>query len=194
MKLPAWARAYLESVPLSSIAEVPEGIAAVEGRARARQLVHSPVSGIPCIGFHVLIEVDDVDVIGRTSSLDVVRINPFDVVDPTGRAEVDTSHCTPIWGFEYKQSSDRAGSLVAPVIRLLSPEEKKWLNRFERFTWSEFYLEPDEPVYVCGRVQHSVDPDARAIHYRENAYRPSIHPMEDGTLIIADLPRDQLLG
>jgi len=84
-----------ERHPRARIREIRDGLVRVTGQVWSHgELLCAPVSGRPCVAFHVLVEErlpfrtqDN----GWTVLLDLQDARPFSVVDDSGQATVDTS-------------------------------------------------------------------------------------------------------
>lgn len=184
--------AQIESTELQSAARLAEGLAAVQGRAIGQAILQSPISGVAVIGYRIRVELVFPE--GATQ-LDVAQVNDFEVEDASGRAQVSAAGALLLLGHEYAQDSVQGGSISGSVLRLLADRvDFELLRRVpQSFTWHEYFLEPRETVYVCGLGRHVVDTTQDPIHYRQNAYKPTLCRPPDGALIIADLHRDELL-
>lgn len=77
------------------IREIRDGLVRVTGQVRCHgELLRAPVSGRPCVAFHLLIEerrAFRTRDYGWTVLLDLQEACPFSVVDDSGQATVDTS-------------------------------------------------------------------------------------------------------
>jgi hypothetical protein len=186
-------RGLIETTPLQRAVELAEGVvSAVQGRAFGRALLRSPISGVPAIAYRVHV---DLVLSEGVRPLDVAQCNDFEVEDESGRAAVSAAGAVLVLGHEYAQDSVQGGSAAGDVLRFLADRVDSSLMRRipESFTWHEYFLEQREEVYVCGLGRHVIDTTQEPIHYRQNAYKPTLCRMPDGLLIIADLHRDKLV-
>jgi hypothetical protein len=82
--------------PPEPIREAPDGKVRIRGRVRARgPLLRAPVTGRPCVGFHLLVyERHVLRMRGRELEdlLDIEQACPFAVADDSDEANVDTSN------------------------------------------------------------------------------------------------------
>jgi hypothetical protein len=183
----------IETTPVQRAVELAEGVtAAVQGRAVGRSLLSSPISGVPAIGYRVRVELVFPE---GVRPLDVAQCNDFEVEDESGRANVSAAGAQLLLGHEYVLDSVQGGSAAGDVLRFLADRvDASLLRRVpESFTWHEYFLEQGETVYVWGLGRHVIDTTQDPIHYRQNAYKPTVCRRPDGWLIIADLHRDELL-
>jgi hypothetical protein len=188
-----WVVALIKMTPVQRAAELAEDVvAAVEGRAVGQALLSSPISGVPVIGYRVRVDLVFPE---GTKRLEVAKVNDFEVEDESGRASVSAAGALLLLGHEYAQDSVQGGSAAGDVLRLLADQVDPGVMRRipESFTWHEYFLEQRETVYACGLGRHVIDTTQDPIHYRQNAYKPTLCRRPDGRLVIADLHRDELL-
>lgn len=182
--------AQVASVKLHRAAELPEGLAAIEGRAAGSTLLASPVSGVQVLAYRIVVSFPE------APSFDYVEAVDFEIVDASGRATVATTGARMVLCHEYTLRDEDVPSATVEVHRLLARVGGPELQRRvpEGFAWHEYYLQPGEPAFVCGYVRRAASHE-RPRHYRDNAYLPTFCPPPEGRgeLIVADLRRAELL-
>jgi hypothetical protein len=151
-------RRLLRHIARRSIAELTEGGAAVvRGTAVATdEPLIAPVSGVPCIGYHLLVR----DAAFDTIILDHARCHAFSIRDGTGTLRVDGD------GLELAaiQAPQHDGPPLPPPIAALLPGH--WRGVLVR--WCEGVLLDGMSVAACGVVH--LAPAAGEL-YREARHR-----------------------
>ena len=184
------------STPVTRIDDLAEGVlAAVEGRASARQTLRSPVIGIPVIGYRFIIDVTLHD--GPQRRFDLQRLTDFFIDDGSGQVGVGGTGAQLLLQHEYCLDDLTLGSAAGDLLRLLDEENLPGWRRqsYEALTWHAYFLQPGEIAYACGEVNLLFDTESRPVGYRENALRPTLRPPPgDAKLIVADMSRGKLLA
>jgi hypothetical protein len=133
-------RRVLRHITRRPIAELAEGGAAVvRGTAVTVDApLIAPVSGVPCIGYHLLVHVCD------AIAVDDARCGSFAIDDGTGTLRVDRDDLE----FVALDAPVRYGPELPPAIAARIP--RAWLGLPVR--WTEGVLRPGMSVAACGLV------------------------------------------
>jgi hypothetical protein len=182
-----------------SLADSPDGPVALEGLARARELLTAPLSGRPVIGFRLRLSGLFLEENARQERelLDVSAVHDFELVEPaSGRAALVRPHpCLPLLEAEATQKLELAEVIkppLAPIIDRALVSASDLASALE-LRAVEHLLEPDEPVFAYGVARQELDVDAEAA-YRESPHRIVLGAPEGGLLVLADRGRDALLA
>jgi len=181
----------LERIRPTAIAELKEGLAAVEGRAVPLAPFASPVSGVPAIAMVLVLELELGDDTHRRYELS--EASEFAVEDASGRVHVSPGSAHLLLDVQYRQGNGEAGSLAADVLRYARSRVELPAMAFRSFSWREAFLEPGEQVLVCGELRRVIDPGGASSPYRQNALRPTFVAAAGRPLVIADRRRADLL-
>jgi hypothetical protein len=190
-------RERIESFPWQAIATAREGRAAVQGVARAGELLRAPLSGREVIGFRVKVEHQDSS--NRNARwltlVDISEVNAFQVQDSTGTAWVEPSFSSLILALESQGRNGMFSSAPPELEQLLNKHgetTRGWI--FEKaLRWSEYLLEPGERVYVGGHARREIDHALATAGYRDTPTRLVINSPDDGPMIISDSLRRDLI-
>lgn len=156
-------RRELRRAPLRSIIDLADGNPGrITGRASAieQRVIHAPLSGRPCVLFHVLCEEfrpAHSSVEWRIAA-EEQRGLPFLVTDDSGRAVIDPTQVTvalPPLVIEplpiYKPSA----------LEIDFRERHGLIGEHRQFRYSESIVEPDAVIGVLGAGVREPDPDAQ---------------------------------
>jgi hypothetical protein len=177
-----------------------EGKLRIRGRARGRgQLLHAPVTGRPCVAFHLTVYEWHV-LRTRDRQFDVLfemaGACPFSIADDSGEATVDTSK-----PFDLELAAERRGlpPLGDPtsqaerevVIRLLesrgfSASNLLGLPRY--LSYEEGILADRQPVSVAGTGAREVSPDGESAGPRSPPLRLVLRGTARRPLRISNTP------
>lgn len=192
-------RQQVDASRLFPLAECPEGLAALEGRARPLALEVAPLSGRPAIGYRLRVEGDFLeDNAKRVRQLvDLCSLQEHELVEPaSGRvARISPARCLALLAPEPTVPLELAEVIkppLAPVIdrALVSPSD---LATALALRAVEYLLEPGEPLFAYGVARRELEPGAE-VGYRETPYRVVLEAPPGGVLILADRPREALLA
>ncbi|MBW2731269.1 MAG: hypothetical protein JRH20_02690 [Deltaproteobacteria bacterium] len=178
---------------LAKGATLEPGPIALQGRAAATgELINSPISGVPLIGYRI--QFSELGFFGRVkASFAVRRVSPFALIIGDGHVEVSpTAHCYLYLTHEYRGTPEAMGSIASAAYKLYAQHAPGKKSRVPRLSWHEYYLEPGETTYVCGWLKEEFDMD-RGEGYRAHRTRPVVCATEEHPLIIADYSRETLL-
>lgn len=146
-------------VPFGRIGEIPRGVAEVHGRVTSKGSMSAPVVDRPCIFWKArFVGVPADGAIGKSFDLRYDDGDVIELEDETGRAvvyaesiELEGGHLMVLRPSEI---DGRPGA--APLVARFREEgpPSAWDGRFE-IRW----IEPDDDVWVLGRIDRRVDPD-----------------------------------
>jgi hypothetical protein len=161
------ARRALMQVPETAIAAVKDGATVrLRGRAVARApLRTAPLSGLPCIGFRLTVEIWRGDDEGMQQVFAQQELDSFALRDETGEAVLQAP-------FKVDIEPHQAGSQPLPpaLSRILAREdvpETDLLGFDNSFVYAEAILQPGDEIIAVGRATLEVDPGGRAPSYRD---------------------------
>jgi E3 Ubiquitin ligase len=132
----------IENTPSSKVRSVAMGLAELKGVARARTPLQAPFSGMPCVYYRFTVEQEERGGRGGRSWRVVdqgVSGEPFFLEDDTGRILVDPAGAKGELRRDYRRVA-RDGGLFS-----------------HRKRYTEYRLDPGEPVYVLGSVRMTRD-------------------------------------
>lgn len=152
-----WHRKRLiEDVPTAKIRSMPLGRVEIAGRAREKELLEAPISGVPCVFFRYQVEEE----VGsgrhrrwRTVARGDSSETPFYVEDETGRVRVDPAGATLELRADLSRERVRPGDPIFGRLEAHGWARRRWLGLARRVRVSEWRIAPDRPVYVLGVAQ-----------------------------------------
>jgi hypothetical protein len=183
-------------VPIRTIGD---DIVRVTGRVRAgSELIQAPVSGRPCVAFHLLIEqwvnvrrVPRWDVL-----LELQDVRPFSIVDESAEAMIDPDGPTAVvLVFDKSGPSRRFDEAdrtqfkeLKRILESAGISITFWLGGSKILRFREGVLEEGEEVSAGARGVGEIRPDGERLGLREPPTRVVLRGSEEEPLLISDCP------
>ncbi|MFA5859941.1 MAG: GIDE domain-containing protein [Elusimicrobiota bacterium] len=133
----------IENIPSSKIRSVAMGLSEVNGIAKERGKLISPITGTECVYYKFRVEREDRDSKGRTHWKTVrsgESTNYFYVTDDTGELLVDPLGAEVVINQDYR--------IVDSIWQTLGRK---------RFRYTEWYIKPGETFFIIGTVREFKD-------------------------------------
>jgi hypothetical protein len=197
-------RRLVSETPLTTVEQLASGELlhhgpiALHGHAvPLREPIQSPISGVPVVGYRI--QFSELGLMNRVKSSFAVRqVAPFAVKIGSWQIEVSgDAYCHLYLTHEYRGTPQDVGSGAQAAYKIYMQHARAPKGRrrswHDRISWHEYYLEPNEQVYLCGWLKEEFDISRRE-GYRSHTSRPLICGTENHPLIIADYDRATLLA
>jgi hypothetical protein len=185
--------------PRARIQAIEGDVVRVTGHVRSRgELLQAPVTGRPCVAFHLLIE--EWRYRNRCASwevlLEIQQARPFAVTDESGEATVDTAGPTEVFlvldrcgPSRRRDQADRAQlAVLKKLLKSGGVAITNWFGDSKIIRYQEGVLEEGEKVSVGGRAIREVSPDGERSSPRQPPERLVLRGTAEEPLLISDSP------
>lgn len=182
-------RRALERAPRAAIRDAPDHAPVkIAGRLKsAGPLFKAPLSGRPCVGYHVIVR----EMQGNTpvTLIDTQLARDFTLQDDTGRALVRVSRLKLVLAPETFTVADELPEDVAEkFLESHAITARELTGRLRRLRYREAILEENTDVAVLGvgHWEYDPDPNAQGAMYRERPRRLVIDAPHGVTVIVSN--------
>jgi hypothetical protein len=178
----------LEGFPFASIREARDGSIGIKGRVHPLELIRAPLSGAQVVGYRVKLE-RRIGLYGWSIIADVSVVNDFELRDTTGCALIKSSSNQLVLKRTLRKKIRLTDPHPRDVLSFVSCHMdclQEPIGDNVLLRWSEFLLQSDDEVLICGDAKRELDTRQQVLSYREPPTRLIILPRANSYLLILD--------
>ena len=148
----------IESIPRSTVRGLAIGLVELTGKAKKTQTLQSPLTGTECTFYRYTVERYESS--GRSSRWVLIAHGdsvfcPFCLDDSTGQVLVLPKGAEFVMPADYTFTTGLGSGLPDNLINFMEKNGVQYKGLFGNYTlrFNEWYIRPDEPVFVVGTAQ-----------------------------------------
>jgi len=160
---------FIESIPTSTVRGLAIGLVELNGKAKKTKIIQSPLTGTECTFYRYTIERYESS--GRSGRWVLISQGdssfcPFCLDDSTGQVMVLPKGAEYVMPADYTFTTGLGRTLPVNLINFMEKNGLQYRSLFGNYSlrFNEWYLKPDEPVFVVGTAQKN---DAQLDEHRE---------------------------